>query len=249
MSERLHSKNTPAAESRFKDQLAFLSYLLEVSPGPKSLVGGMALEDHVYPYRANGTSRDIDIVSFYTDPNWAPNILNSVELLRSSSDPDFPEVGLEAAHISDSPMPYSLLSALSGMRVASDGRAFMTYRGIEKEMPPETLETTIHLVNGIGFQAFPKMTLLWRYILRGATIKPKDEIKVIKLALEIMSDSKEQPDLKYYRPYLEFISEIRETYPHVVGLYTLFWTLDKVSGGRISGAKGAFYDMIPWFRS
>ncbi|MDQ5951632.1 MAG: hypothetical protein QG639_913 [Patescibacteria group bacterium] len=249
MSERIHPKNTTEAIAHSRDQLAFISYLLKQTAIPYSLVGGLALKNHFVPYRETGTQTHEDILTLSQDPIIAQTLIGWTDEIRATSDPEFPEVGLEPAHISDSPIPYSLLSSLSGMRVASDGKIFMTYRGIEMETPPETLVTSPHMVNSIEFQAFPKMTILWRYLLRGGVVKPKDQKKVMHLAKEIMEDSSGQPDLKYYAPYLEFVWQINKQYPHIVGAYSFFWKLDQMSGGKISGAKGAVYDLISWFRS
>lgn len=250
MTEQIHPKNTQEAKEQLRAQLALLSYVFEQTNLQYSVVGGLALESTVLPYRSNGTLRDLDVLSLGPDQQTATDIIQLFDHTRTVSDPSFPELGLESAYFSDTPVPYSAFSVLSGLRVSpTTDDVYLSYRGIERLVDRATLETRAHKINGVVFQRFPRLTILLRYILRGGVLKPKDESKVMKLLLEIMQDREGEPDLEHYQSYIEFIYEVREKYPHFIWAFRTFWALDQATGGKISGAKGKVYDMIGLFRS
>lgn len=258
MPERLHKKNTPEAQRKFNDHLGIISdHFGTASPDQQpplnSLVGGAAInaifKKYLSPYRANGTPVDIDGIIFDSDMEKALTTMESIDAIRTT-EPAFPEVGFELTPFSDSLLGYSWLTMLSGMRVDSQGVVYMNFRDIEQEIPQETLELhTVHL-NGIPFQMFPEKTIWWRYFLRGGGIlKPKDATKVALLDQYIKTSAPAQPDAKHYEAYRDFSDRISQKYGGWLKLYEGYWKFDQMTGGKISGSKGFFYKLIPFFNN
>lgn len=207
----------------------------------------MYLQETLHPYRENGTLVDFDGLAF--GPNqyavWA--MLDDLDDAREDN-PDFPEMGIESATFAAQLPPHSALATLSGLRVHK-GQYFLTYRGIEKQIPPETMQPKYRSINGVEMPVFPAKTILHRYTLRGGVLKPKDQVKTKRLQAYIQEHEADELSDEYYQPYVEFAQQIQDRYKLLVGLYKLFWHMDSKLGGKISGAKGWVYKLIPHFTS
>lgn len=235
----------------FTQQLQFISDLLR-ERGKYSIVGGLAVEAllgvPVSARRANGTLRDFDAVALGPNTDPIKKALDYFELHRSVVSL-FPAVGIETVVASDEKTPSSRLTMLSSMRRDSKGRFFLVYRGVEVEIPEETIQLNEVYLNGVPFSCFPAKTILYRYLVRGAIMKPKDEKKIFGLEKHIVSHWDKEPADELYRPYLAFAEEVRERYPRVVGAFDAYWRFDNWTGGRMSSDSGFLYKFIALFHS
>lgn len=72
-------------------------------------------------------------------------------------------------------------------------------------------------------------------------MKKKDDGKLQKLEEYIVKNWDENPEDRYYRPYLRFAERVRERYPLMVATYNAFWHLDDLLGNHLSGRQGLFF--------
>lgn len=208
-----------------------------------SPVGGDAvraiLGKDIQDKRKNGTKTDFDGLA------WGPDevtILEAIDEVRQSLvDVDGPDLGIELAEFGQVKRTNGPLAILSGLRVDAD-RFFLTYGEIEEEIPTETMRLTGCCYGGVELPCLPAKTILFRYLVRGGEMKPKDDKRLLELENYIVNHWTEQPEDYLYRPYLRFAEKVREQYPLQVGLYHTYWWLDHILGDRISGSGSYLYN-------
>ncbi len=244
-------KFAPNEEHAYIENLKAISATLNSHKINYAIVGGVALNTILgLPFkhrRKNGTLVDLDGILYGPDTETIKAAEKDLEDL--SKQPVFPELGLESATFGKKSRLFNPFALLSGLHVDSAGRYFLTFGSIQEEIPAETMEITYRQYAGVTMPFLPAKTTLYRFLVRGGVLKPKDNEKLRALEEYIVEHADQEPPDGYYIPYLRFVERVREKYPISVNTYTRYWEFDRWIGGRLSGSSGFVYGLIGLFRS
>lgn len=250
MTERLPYENNRNGEEQFLRNLNDIMARLSSWNIRYAVVGGMALrailEKPVEHVRSNGTMVDFDAVALGPEQETIQRAWSDIKGWTKKK-PFCPEFGLEPVQFGERPSKRSKNQFLSGVRKDDQGNFYLTYRDIEQPIPRETMEIVPRQYGGVTIPTFPAKTTLFRYLVRGGVLKPKDDRKLVELDNWGIRQEGGLSD-GLYAPYLVFAERVRERYPLSTDLYGLYWTLDQLLGGRISGSGGYIYGLIERFR-
>jgi hypothetical protein len=214
------------------------------------LVGGLpvraVLGEAIEGRRRNGTLIDVDMIGLGPDRDRIENVRRRFREL-SARDRHFPEVGIEPAVFANEERGGRSMQFLSGLEVG-DGKYFLTYRDIKVEIPPESMRKVNREVLGVMMPSLPAETLMWRYVVRGGVVKPKDEEKLARLNTWVVGHPEEQITPQSRAAFEAFTEAVVDRYRFAVNLYKAYWQIDRLTGDRISGSKGWVYGLIEMFR-
>jgi len=239
------------SESRFLSHIQNIFGIVQDNQASVAVVGGIALRASmnlpVEFRRTNGTTPDIDMIGLGPTPTILSQTKKEIKKYHDSQ-PDCPSVNFESAKFSKEPQKYyQPFEFLSGIRRDPHGEFYLTFRGIDQQIPYQTMDVIPRQYGQVKIFTPPQETILHRYEARMGIIKPKDKHKTEAFRQFIEKNGGDGLDPKLYESYLIFCQRINQEYPNIIKLNKWWWNFDLKHGGKFSGSSGFLYDLTKIF--